>query len=224
MAFSDLFPPGVIVVERREPGDVAALLPEEAACIARAVPERAAEFAAGRWCAHRALEALGIPACPIVAGADRRPSWPAGVVGSIAHTDGLCVAVAGLAGRFASLGVDVEVVGRVTPLLAARICTDAESAWMASLPERCRDVAAALVFSAKESFYKCQAPLTGEWLGFDAVRIEAPELPHAVAGGGTPFRVVPLRPLALSAHAGLPLQGRYCVDGAFMQTGIAIVQ
>jgi hypothetical protein len=56
-----LFPPGVAVAVRREPGDPADLLPGEAVYVAKAVPKRINEFAAGRACARRALATFGMP-------------------------------------------------------------------------------------------------------------------------------------------------------------------
>ena len=111
--FTLLFPPGAVAAQRCAPGAVADLLPQEAACLGDAVPERAAEFAAGRQCARRALAELGIMNFALVAGADRRPTWPDSIVGSITHTTGLCAAVVGRRSHFRGLGVDSEIVGRV---------------------------------------------------------------------------------------------------------------
>src|SRR5450631_1625040 len=94
--FQLLFPAGVIAAELREPGSVGLLLPEEAAGLGRAVPERQQEFAAGRLCARRVLAELKIVDFAVIAQPDRQPRWPATVVGSITHTTGLCAAVAGL--------------------------------------------------------------------------------------------------------------------------------
>ena len=78
-ALRGLYPAGVVAAELREPGDVASLLPAEAACLARgAVPVRAHEFAAGRQCARYALAQFGIADFPLLAASDRRPLWPRG--------------------------------------------------------------------------------------------------------------------------------------------------
>jgi 4'-phosphopantetheinyl transferase EntD len=212
-SFPLLFPPGVIAAESDQPGRVELLLPEEAACLGRSVPERRQEFAAGRLCARRALAELGIENFAVIAAPDRQPLWPPAIVGSITHTVGLCAAVVALRSRFAGLGVDTEIVGRVTTELRARICVAAELAWIDSLPDAQRAGAAALVFAAKEAFYKCQSPLTGEWLGFQDVRIET-----AV----DTFRIFPIRPLALMKLTTLPLAGRYRFHQVFVSAGVAL--
>jgi 4'-phosphopantetheinyl transferase EntD len=212
-SFQALFPPGVIAAESDQPGRVELLLPEEAACLGRAVPERQQEFAAGRLCARRALAELGIENFALIAAPDRQPIWPAAIVGSITHTVGLCAAVVAPGSRFAGLGVDTEIVGRVTAELRARICVAAELDWIDSLPEARRAAAAALMFAAKEAFYKCQSPLTGQWLGFQDVRIEA-----AV----DTFRVIPTRPIALAELTASPLTGRYRYHKEFVSAGIAL--
>ena len=64
------------------------LLPEEAPAIARAIPKRQAEFAAGRRAARAALTTLGHPAQAIPVGDRRAPIWPQGTVGAITHDQG----------------------------------------------------------------------------------------------------------------------------------------
>ena len=91
-AVHSLFPPGVAVAVRREPGDPADLLPGEAVYVAKAVPKRINEFAAGRACARRALATFGMPGAVLLAAPDRQPLWPTGFVGSITHTAGFCAA------------------------------------------------------------------------------------------------------------------------------------
>src|SRR5271170_2846494 len=89
----NLFPPGAVVADLREPGDPELLLPVEATYLGRAVPKRVQEFTAGRLCARRALAEFGIVDFPIKVADDRRPIWPDSMVGSITHTAGFCAAV-----------------------------------------------------------------------------------------------------------------------------------
>ena len=51
-ALISLFPSGVAVVQRRDPGDRADLLPAEVVYVAKAIAKRVNEFAAGRACAR----------------------------------------------------------------------------------------------------------------------------------------------------------------------------
>jgi 4'-phosphopantetheinyl transferase EntD len=145
-----------------------ALFDDERAAVAGAVGKRVREFGAGRFAARCALGDLGLEPCSIPRADDRRPCWPSGVVGSISH--GGDVAVAGLASsrRFAGLGVDLEVAGRVTGPLHARLFTATER----SRYERRPGDWATLLFSAKEAVYKAVNPLTGRYIGFQEVEVD----------------------------------------------------
>ena len=211
-----LFPPGVVAAAMDGPGDPSRLLPEEFAGLGRAVPKRQGEFAAGRLCARLALAAVGITGFALRAGEDRQPLWPAAAVGSISHTTGLCVAVVGLKRQFQAIGVDCEVVGHVGDDLRPTLCTPAESAGIAALPERLRSAAAALIFSAKEAFYKAQYPLTGEWLDFHDLEVESWDW-GAEKGG---FTLRETRPLAASRLGLGAAVCRYLVQGGRVTTGV----
>src|SRR5688572_29707947 len=56
-----------------------------------AVPKRQAEFRAGRYCAMTALTALDarFAGCEVGRADSGAPVWPAGIVGSISHSDGM---------------------------------------------------------------------------------------------------------------------------------------
>src|SRR4029077_2872870 len=132
--------------------------------------------------ARRALAELGHGGVALRRGADPRPIWPDGIVGSITHSSGYCAAAAAPSHIFRAIGLDAERVG-VERSLWPQICLPAEIDWLESLPEKLRTTAATLIFSAKEAFYKCLCGVGGGWLEFHdvAVRIEGPEL----AGNGT---------------------------------------
>jgi 4'-phosphopantetheinyl transferase EntD len=215
---SELFPQGALVAEMRGSGDTAALYPEEARHVGRAVRKRAEEFAAGRSCARRLMREFGIASCAIGVGDDRQPLWPDEVVGSITHTTGFCAAVLAPIAAMRSLGIDSEITGGVKADLWRGICTPAETAWLGSLPQAEQSAAATLIFSAKEAFYKCQFPLTQERLGFRDVSVEVP-----VWGNGQGvFRVHPLHGIALDRHAALPLQGQYLFHEQFITTAMGL--
>jgi 4'-phosphopantetheinyl transferase EntD len=169
---SEAFPADVSVAWGEVGGEVP-LLPEEQALVARAVESRRREFAQGRACARRALAALGVASTgPLLAGPDREPLWPSGVVGSITHDRELSVAVVATALRYAGLGVDVEPDEPLEPAVAERIWSDAEAASAARAAVVPPESAAKLVFSIKEAVYKCQFPLTGSYVGFGGVSVE----------------------------------------------------
>lgn len=209
-----LYPDGVVAAELQIPGDVSLLYPEEAAAVAKAIPQRRGEFAAGRLCARRALAALGLGDRPIPAGADRAPVWPAGVVGSITHTSGFTAAVVAARPRFASLGLDVEGEENLKRELWPRICTAPELTWLETVPDTSRAVAATLVFSAKEAFYKCQYPLTGMRLGFEDACLQPTEFAD---GGDVLIRAS--RPLAIGSGAKSEFPGRYRIRAGLVCVG-----
>ena len=167
-----LFPGDVAAAETRQPGDPAQLHPEEAAHIAKAIAKRAGEFAAGRLCARQALAQLGIHDFPLRMAEDRRALWPAGIIGSITHTHGFYGVVAARSTHYRGIGIDAEIIGRVGRHLWPKICTAAETAWLESLDTETQVRSSALVFSAKEAFYKCQYELTQSWVGFHDVELD----------------------------------------------------
>jgi 4'-phosphopantetheinyl transferase EntD len=217
-ALGELFPFGAHAAVLREPGDPNLLYPAERPYLGRAVLQRAQEFAGGRLCARRALAALGIEEFPVHRGEDRAPLWPAGIVGSIAHTAGFCVAVAARTLHLKSVGIDCEIIGRVKPDLWRRICTAAEMSWLASLEESERGLASTLIFSAKEAFYKCQYPLTREFLSFEDAHV----IVAGWDGAGGRFEVHATRDIALRGLVDLPLRGRFVRDHECVVTGVAV--
>jgi 4'-phosphopantetheinyl transferase EntD len=216
---ASLLPEGAVAAELRVPIGQELLYPEEAAHLTRAAPKRVHEYSAGRLCARRALEALGISNFPLLPGSDRQPLWPPAVVGSITHTAGFCAAVIASRGVFRAVGLDAEGIGRVSANLWPRICTEAESVWLRQLPDSEQAKFASLVFSAKEAFYKCQYGLTAEWLYFHDASLE---VVAASAEGGI-FRVHPLKAMKLSEHAAGPWEGRFAFGDDVVVTGMAIV-
>ncbi|MDO8704293.1 MAG: 4'-phosphopantetheinyl transferase superfamily protein [Sulfuricaulis sp.] len=213
-----LFPPGVVGAELRIAGDPSLLFPEEAQYLGGAVPKRIQEFAAGRLCARRALAEFGFTGYPLRMNRDRRPQWPAPVIGSISHTAGMCGAVVARQRQFRAIGLDMEIVGRVTPEIWPTICTPEETAWLAALREPEQSRCAALIFSAKESFYKCQYSVTQQWLEFDDVTLD---LPASDASAGC-FALRPRRRIALWEHVTMPLMGRFEFHGSLIVTGMVL--
>jgi enterobactin synthetase component D / holo-[acyl-carrier protein] synthase len=213
-----LCPESVVAAELRRPGNPALLDPEEAQSVARAVAKRAHEFAAGRHCAHLALERLGVPPAPLRAAPDRRPLWPAGVVGSITHTRGFCAAAAARTERLIALGIDTELADAVGAELRPNICTPAELAWLDALPSAQQGSAATLIFCAKEAFYKCQYPDTFEWVSFKDVEVH----PRGWGMSAGRFTLAARRPLKFFAtHPALALHTAYRFHEEFVSVAVA---
>jgi 4'-phosphopantetheinyl transferase EntD len=213
-----LFPPGAVAADLREAGDPALLLPAEAMHVARAVPKRVHEFAAGRLCARRALAEFGIVDVAVKVADDRQPVWPDSFIGSITHTAGFAAAVVAERRSAVGLGLDSEVVGDVDTKLWPSICVSMETAWMASLPASEQAAAVTLIFSAKEAFYKCQYALVRERLNFHDVRVEVAA--WGVSSGV--YQIHPIRHIALRTRTALPLEGRFLFHDELVTTGFAL--
>lgn len=162
------------VVCREATGDPEGVVlhPDEEALIARSVESRRREFATGRLCAHRALEAIGRPAASILPDAKGSPRWPAGVVGSITHCDGYRAAAVAPAARVRSVGVDAEPGGPLPDGVLEAVALPAEQRRVADDLARWPSVRwDRLLFSAKESIYKTWYPLMRAPLGFEEADI-----------------------------------------------------
>ena len=163
--FAPLVPPGTAIAAAAIIGEAPALAPDEETIVARAVAKRRREVAFGRECGRRALAELDIVVASIPAGDRGMPLFPAGIAGSITHTDDHAAAAVTRSVR--SLGIDLESVehaGRVAELWN-QVTTEAERARFAA------SITAALVFSAKESVYKCLFPIGGVFLDFQDVEL-----------------------------------------------------
>jgi 4'-phosphopantetheinyl transferase EntD len=214
---AEILPPPVAAVEAFEDPPGATLYPEEEAAMARAVPRRRGEFAAGRACARAALARLGLPAVPILPGPRGAPQWPPGVVGTITHCDGYRAAAVAHARDVLTLGLDAEPDG---PLPGGVL--DAVS--LAEERDRLPGLAAAapqvpwdrLLFCAKEAVYKAWFPLAGRWLGFEeAVITFTPDAGTFTARLLAPGPAVGGRPLD-------GFSGRWLARGGLLLAAIAV--
>jgi 4'-phosphopantetheinyl transferase EntD len=128
--------------------------------------------------------------------------------------------------KLRAVGMDSETVGDVTRDIWPTICGASEADWISSLPAAAQDAAVTLIFSAKEAFYKCQYPLTHEWLNFHdliveplgVVRPEDAASPQAEAE----VSVRATRRIAFSDHARLPMLGRYRFHEHFVSVGFGV--
>jgi 4'-phosphopantetheinyl transferase EntD len=212
---ASLFPANAQAAEMREPGDPALLLPDEGLYVAKAVAKRVGEYTAGRLCARRALQGLGVADTAIRVGAAREPLWPEAVVGSITHTTGFCAAVVASKSNLVSVGLDSEIAGSVKPQLFPSICTPAEIDWIQRLPIEQQGDAATLIFSAKEAFYKCQFPLVREHLGFHDAAVKVPTW-------GEVRGVLEIHATRAIAFVSQPLLANYLFHEQFVTVGVAL--
>lgn len=160
-ALRAVLPPGVALGSADPAAPENGLWPGESAAMARAIPARRREFAAGRRAARDAMQALDLPPTAILPGPDRAPIWPDGITGSISHGGGTCLALVARRGAITSLGIDLEPAEPLPPDLVETVCTGPEHDAIKD-----HDLLGRVIFCAKEAAYKAQYPLSREILEF----------------------------------------------------------
>ncbi len=201
MKLASLFPAEVVTVTATPEMWSTPVFPEEEALISQALEKRQREFRAGRHCAHAALERLGHPREPILRDPKRAPLWPKGYLGSISHCRDFCLAVCCPTSTIKGLGVDVEPLAPLKPGICNYIQTEAENTFMqanSDLPER-------LIFSAKESLYKCLYPLVKDFFGFHSVELKIDRINQQ-------FTFAPTAKLQITLPADLGIHGNYLIS------------
>lgn len=140
--------------------------------------KRLCEFATGRRCAKLALQRLGIVGSPMQIENEKFLDWPTHTTGSISHTQGRCGAAVASSLSMRSMGYDVQSVKIMTASRRAdlihRVFTDHDChAVTQVLTSQSAleignnwDVWTMLIFSSKESVYKCIYPMTKKIFGF----------------------------------------------------------
>jgi len=193
----------------------AAALPQT---LRKAAPRRQVEWVLGRHCAYRAGQGLGIEVPrDLASGADRAPIWPAGIVGSITHKEGLVVAAVARQADVLGLGIDSErmiesdTLADITRLIASSAEVVLAETYAAQLD---RESFFSLLFSAKESLYKCLYPSVRKFFSYLEAELESVDFEagrfHARLG------------VALGADfpAGMRLSGRFRLGGAQVHTAL----
>jgi 4'-phosphopantetheinyl transferase EntD len=158
-AIAKLFPPGIGSFYSEALPESAALFPEEAAATSGMIDKRVNELRHGRYCARAAMSILGVAPAAIPKGPDRAPIWPKGLTGSISHTGTAAAAAVTRADSFRSIGLDMETSAPLTIDIVDMICLPAEN------PDKDGD-RGKLLFSIKESIYKCLYPITHTYIDF----------------------------------------------------------
>lgn len=196
------------------------LCPEEEALVSKAVDKRKREFRAGRNCAHHLFKEAGVICNALLKGKQREPAWPEGWVGSISHTQGLCVVAIADQTRFMSIGLDVEQASPLGEDIKDVICLPAEQDMLTRLSilagqEFASQPMDKVIFSAKESIHKTYFPLNYHTLDFlDAKILLKPEL--------SSFEASIIKPEPAPRVVIKTLRGSYCVNQDYVATFIAL--
>ncbi|MEX0740464.1 MAG: 4'-phosphopantetheinyl transferase superfamily protein [Pseudohongiella sp.] len=200
--------------------------------LSRAVPKRKAEFIAGRYCAREALALLANSPfatgtetiqrdARVGIGANREPLWPGGVVGSITHSHGYASAVVARRDQVRAVGVDTEKwiepdrAENIKQQILTRQECHAEQQLLFDSPLHYLT----LVFSAKESLFKCLFPLVNTFFDFHAAAILLGR-PGPLSNGEFRFKL--LTDLNDEFRAGYSGAGSYCADASSGHTAIII--
>ncbi|MBL4579900.1 MAG: 4'-phosphopantetheinyl transferase superfamily protein, partial [SAR324 cluster bacterium] len=102
----------------------------------------------------------------------REPYWPKSVRGSITHSEGFAAAAVGLAKDVSGIGIDLESLSRVVDFNIRRhVCVDKEREFLESLPTEQANRYLRIIFSAKESIFKCFFPISQTYLYFQDAEI-----------------------------------------------------
>jgi len=164
VALCHRLPPG-LVLHYGSIMDLCSLLyASELASVDQAVKCRRNEFSTGRWLARQALVEIGVAAQPIPVATTREPIWPAGTIGSVTHSESRCAVIVGLGCDHSSVGIDLETTA-VPESIADSIIGPSEPRSHSALP------LLQLIFSAKESVFKCLYPLYRTFLDFHDIAI-----------------------------------------------------
>jgi enterobactin synthetase component D len=179
-----------------------------------AAPGRS-EHLAGRQCAAMALAGAGAPSSEVGTSADGSPIWPAGFVGSITHIRGFASACVSALGELAGVGIDTEeVLDRAARAeIRDAVATPNELARLQSNSALDENSLVTLLFSAKESVYKCLAPITNDFLEFHDVEVLEVDL----ASGAFEARIKKKLSVRLPR-----LGGRFRFDAGLVHTAVEL--
>jgi len=147
------------------------LHPDEYRIISSASDKRKFEFSTGRWCSKQALASQGMYDTMILTGENREPIWPEGFIGSISHCRDQCGAIAAKNSNIKSLGFDIENIKTLRNDIGRIVCTNEEKNWISNQKQYPYNVLVILIFSLKESVYKCVYQHQQTKLGFKDIRI-----------------------------------------------------
>ena len=140
--------------------------------------QRKLEFVLGRLCAKEALgkmyncEQSNFFDGSMTVGVndDRSPLWPKGAVGSITHSPVGVIACTAKTQDCLSIGIDIECLSRKDTLIniKRRVFTELDDLLFKELPNGFEEPEfVGLVFSAKESLFKCLYPLSKTYFYFE---------------------------------------------------------
>ena len=210
----ELLPAPIAVLECDVAASLGPLFAAEFALVGNAVASRALQFTAGRTLARRVLASLGAAQSPLAADADGVPTWPRGFIGCITHGAGRVAAAATTDDAVQALGIDMESIARFHEALEPQFLSDEEIRMHLAHTTPCeRQARAAVLFCAKEAWFKCRFPVTRRRFGFHDAAVE-------VDWSNGEFVVIPSG--AALPHA--PVRGRSAVGAGIARAALVMFQ
>ena len=169
-----ILPPRYLHATRQVSDKSGQLLPGEKHAARNMKGVRVEEFSTSRFLIRELLKVINPMTSnervEILPDTDSVPQWPAGFTGCISHSKGICTVVIGKQTALnQSVGIDIEMLGRLSGGAKRRICSEAEQERIETFADvsklKVQDLYT-LVFSAKEAYFKYLFPQTRQWLEF----------------------------------------------------------
>ena len=175
-------------------------------------------FRAGRHCALAALGALDPSRAPatLERGPRRAPLWPSWATGSITHTDGFASAAVAPTSLVRALGIDSELIAIDDRDPVAHLIATSDEVTQARRAILSDPAAVTLIFSMKESIFKCLYPVTGRFFEFGSVRLVD------VDEDGGMFHAEMCTRLSEQLGCGTAVTGRFQFDAPWVHTGVCL--
>ena len=183
------------------------------------VPKKKAHFLGGRYCAHKALSMMEKKESeisnsyedkqdklvPIQKNEQGAPIWPAGVIGSITHTENFIGAVVESFDNLRGVGIDTEkILGpQSVVMVESLVATEEEKRKSLSFDPF---EYFTLIYSAKESIFKCLNPIIQKYIEFHDVTIDSVSFDSKV------FTFKLLKVLNEEFREGMSFEGTFHLD------------
>ncbi len=179
--------------------------------------KRRDEFTLGRICAHKALSRFGLESETILRNSEtREPCWPNSVWGSISHSAGFAAVAVGLKKEINGIGIDLESISSSIDIKISRhVCVASELEWLGSLKIKQARRALRIIFSAKESIFKCLYPRTKTYFSFKDAEVSLDDDEKKFS-----FKILKSFPYKIQQN--FPQQGRYSEMDKMLLTSVYI--
>ncbi len=169
-------------------GDEQALLADERGAFAGSVVKVRRASGAARMVARELMRRTDVKPQPVIKADGGMPTWPDGMVGSLAHD--ATVAVAALARRddYLGIGIDIEPAEPLDPDLLDMVATPRERAAFRETIQKANQASllhGRLLFAIKEAVYKAAYPLDRIFLDHHDVEVDLRARTAAIRDGRT---------------------------------------